>query len=251
MKTSFATAGQSAVLDTPSAAVTFAAATLTPLLGWRSTDGVAHKMQLALSVNAVSLNPDPIQSSLPAATGSGVEAWQSGYFKIQYGAGALTRERWVDLAPGLLYLGACDQITVSAARWRGTAFPDYSSDFVPLQVGAACAEAQGGAYSEFTSTNQFYVAAAGVADFSIDPPAGAYASAVGAAYYDAAGGGAYWGSAEPNIYFNSRSEGFVISPSQYLVAPPFRRSMGACRYQIGSTAVIQEHIITVKWFLEP
>ena len=230
------------VVVAPPGSVGFAAREEVQVNSWRSNNGPGAAVELALTAQTAERG----QSTLPMGnrTSGTNNQPQCGYFRLVYGCGANARQRFVDMQAARLYLGVCDQVDVYAGRWKGSAWPDYTS--YSLFASAALAEAEGGAYDELVATEPAYIGNAAAISESWQAPEGAHSFAVRAS------GNGFWGSANPDIVFATQDESFVVRPSQYTWVPPFRRSAGIGDGDITlSAAAVSASALycTVSWYL--
>jgi len=143
--------GVPTTLSYPGAALAMADAVANaPIVGsWR---GTARPVEVALGLRSLSFSNVPNRNRSLFCGTDNVDPENPGFFRLEYGAGGQLRTRYLDMVPGTYYLGVCDNVTITANRWRGaTAWGITTTD---VQVNAAISEAGSGLYDVMQCTTQ-------------------------------------------------------------------------------------------------
>lgn len=223
------------------------------LAGW--SHQLARPVEVALYADSPSIARFPAPA-LGAFVGSAVDASNvrnprnAGFFKIEYGCGGVVRTRYVDLVSARLYLGVCNNVRVTAYRYKNglNAWGLANTD---LLCTASIGESQGGAYDEMVSTTEVLVEAAATASAYINIPGGTYAIETGVDVWDGTILLNPWGTTNPDIFFESDLECQVYRLSTNALVPSLRRiKAGAFVYaSTHSVAVVDALKLTVRSFM--
>lgn len=211
--------GKPLILTNPAASVLPGAAEQQLVAGW---NGEAQPIEVALyseQQDGVYNFPTSFQPGYAGINSLAASPPIPAYFVIEYGCGGIVRRRIVDLVTARVFLGVCDNVRITAARWRGTA--SWGVMAFNLQVTASIAKAVGGSYDELQATQMFRGVAAGALSQVFNAPSGAYAWQAG--LFDAALSAPLWGTAQPDIYFFSGGEEVVYRIANYVIVPSVRR----------------------------
>lgn len=175
-----------------------------------------------------------------------------GWFRIEYGLGAYTQVRYVDMMSRRYFLGNVDSVRVSARRWRFTSpWPANATNSV--RVSATVGQSQGGNYDEMVCSMERYIASGVAVANILSAPAGAYAVEVFAESLSGFNnqGVRTWGGTQPPLWiYGTESEQIYIDWANLTYVPQMRRLTERFGLTFSSNAVVltAPMAIGARWY---